>query len=190
MAAHAGVCERVSSGVLQGGPEGEQDRALTAFEEGLGLLSAAVEEAAYRERTWVGRVRCGLVALLGFLDDEPAWSRLLAAGVPVGGPIVALRCEQRTLAVLTALLDDGAPQAVGELMPDPQLTGEFVVAGVFSVIRKRILEDDDEPPLVCLAPSLLAFILTPYGGQALAGAHLADQEEQAGRSSMSGRGAQ
>ena len=55
---------------------------------------------------------------------------------------------------------------------EPELTGEFVVGGVFSVIRSRVSESDGES-LVELAPSLMSFIATPYLGQAAASAELA-----------------
>ena len=44
-----------------------------AFAEGLERLSDAVVEASGREERWLERLRAGLVALLGFLDDEPKW---------------------------------------------------------------------------------------------------------------------
>jgi hypothetical protein len=150
--------------------ESERDGVLVAFEEGLGRLSRTVDEAARRGGSWLERLRAGLVALLGFFDDEPEWSALLVLELPVD-EFEALRCQQRTFGVLTQLLDDGAPLAVGECMVEPQLTAELVVAGVFSVIRKRMLEGEDRP-LVGLAPSLMAFIVMPYLGQAAAGAEL------------------
>ena len=77
-----------------------------------------------------------MVALLGFLDDEPGWGRLLFLDAPLQD-VGALRCEQRVLGVLTGLMDDGSPQVIAELMPEPQLTAELVIGGVFSVVRAR-----------------------------------------------------
>ena len=114
---------------------------LAAFEEGLGRLSGVVERAAGRELRWLDRVRAGLVELLGFLDDEPGWGRVLFFQAPVHGA-AAFRCEQRVLGVLTGLMDDGSPQAIAEIMSEPQLTSEFVIGGVFSVIRTRMLAAD------------------------------------------------
>ncbi len=146
------------------------------FEEGLARLTRVVQQAARREQRWLGRLRCGLVALLGFMDDEPGWARLLFCKAPVESTL-AFRCEQRVLGVLTALLDDGSPQAIGELTPEPQLTAELVIGGVFSVIRARISElDTDRASLVELAPSLTAFIVRPYLGQAVASAELAGDD--------------
>lgn len=141
-----------------------------AFEDGLCRLSATVVQAAGREQRWLGRVRSGLVALLGFLDDEPGWGRLLLFKAPVDAS-VAFRCEQRLLGVLTALLDDGSPQAIAETMTEPHLTAELVSGGVFSVIRAHMAEEGGGP-LVELAPSLMCFIVRPYLGQAAASTEL------------------
>jgi DNA-binding MarR family transcriptional regulator len=154
-----------------------EDCFLAAFEEGLGRLSEVVREAAGREQRWLGRVRAGLVALLGFFDDEPGWGRLLVLQAPLDGE-AALRSQQRVLGVLTVLMDDESPQAFAEIMPDAQLTSELLIGGVFAVIRARMLEVSGDA-LVELAPSLMAFIVRPYLGQAAAAAELM------GRSSVS-----
>jgi DNA-binding MarR family transcriptional regulator len=159
--------------------QGAEDRFLAAFEEGLERLSEAVREAAGREQSWLGRLRTGLVALLGFFDDEPGWGRLLVFQAPLDGA-VALRCQQRVLGVLSMLVDDGGPQAIGEIMPEPWLTAELLLGGVFSVIRARMLEADGAA-LVELAPSLMAFVVRPYLGQAAASAELVGRPAPAGQ---------
>ncbi len=142
-----------------------------AFEQGLARMSDAVQRAAEREERWLDRLRAGLVALLGFLEDEPIHGRsLLFHGVV--DRTVAFRYEQRVSGVLSALLDDGSPQAIAELTPEPQLTAELIVGGVVSVIRARMRADGEEP-LVELAPSLMSFIVVAYLGQATASAELA-----------------
>ena len=145
---------------------------LAAFEEGLARLSGAVERAARGEGRWLDRVRAGLVALLGFLEDEPAWGRLLMLAPPVEDRTLAFRCEQRVLGVLTGLLDDGSPQAMAEIMPDPHLTAELTIGGVFSLIRSR-MAGNIRGSLVELAPPLMSFIVGPYLGAAAARAELA-----------------
>jgi hypothetical protein len=157
-----------------------EERRLAAFEDALGGLSETVGRAAGRERSWLSRVRAGVVALLGFFDDEPQRGRFLIAaeGVRDG---VGLECERRVLGVLSGLLDDGAPQALGELTRDPQLTSELIAGGVFSAVRTCMLERGEggegegagARALVELAPELMAFIVSPYLGQASASAELA-----------------
>jgi len=142
-----------------------------AFDEGLQRLSQSVGAAAAREQSWLERVRSGLVALLGFFDDEPAWAHLLLAESPFTGPHT-LRCEQRLLATLTQLLDCGSPRTPGELAPLPHMTAELLAGGTFTVIRARALENSSET-LVELAPSLMAFIVRPYLGEVAARAELA-----------------
>jgi DNA-binding MarR family transcriptional regulator len=149
----------------------EQNCVQAAFEEGLKRLSRTVDDAAARKGSWLDRLRAGLVAFLGFLDDEPAWGRLLIVDTPVGDGVLGLRCQQRVLGALTSLLDDGAPQTSGELMPEPMLTSEFVVGGAISVIRAQMLKGDGTV-FVGLAPSLMSFIVRPYLGQVAANAEL------------------
>ena len=113
--------------------ENTEERRLRTFEAGLGRLSETVAEAAAREGRWCDRVRAGLVALLGFLEDEPDWTHLLFETLPNGRR--ALARERGAMGVLTALLDDGGPQAIGEIALDPELTAELVAGGVFAVVR-------------------------------------------------------
>jgi AcrR family transcriptional regulator len=175
VAARAGVPQSAFYEFFQS----SEDCFLAAFEEGLGRLSEAVLEAAGCKRRWLERVRAGLVALLGFLEDEPGWGRLLVFQAPLEDA-VALRAQQRVLGVLTALMDDGSPQAIAEIMPEPHLTAELVIGGAFSVIRMRMLEASGGT-LVELAPSLMSFIVRPYLGQAAARAELTGRPLAAGQ---------
>ena len=75
----AGVSQRAFYEVF----ESAEECFSAAFEEGLARLSEAVEQAAAREQRWLDRVRAGLVALLGFLDDEPGWGRVLLFEAPL-----------------------------------------------------------------------------------------------------------
>jgi hypothetical protein len=140
---------------------------LRGFDEGLKRLTSTVWDAAASRQSWLDRVRAGLVAFLGFFDDRPDLGRLLLLDAPTCDGALALRCEQRVLGVLTGLLDDGSPTAVGELMPEPQLVSELVAGGVVAVIRKWMLAPTGER-LVELAPELMVFVVAPYLGQDLA----------------------
>jgi AcrR family transcriptional regulator len=144
---------------------------LAAFDQGLERLSRTVDEAARRERSWLDRLRAGLVAFLGFLDDEPAWGRLLVSNRPITDGIVGLRGQLCVSGVLTSLLDNGAPRAAGERMPEPLLTSEFVVGGAMSVIRAE-MRKGDRAVFVGLAPSLMSFMVRPYLGQVAANTEL------------------
>ncbi len=160
-----------------------------AFEKGLARLSRAVNEAAGGEQSWLERVRSGLVALLGFLDDDPSWARLLVLDTPLS-VAVTLECRQRLHDLLAALLERGAEfsdgrgnsRAVRSPLLSATLGGELIVGGVFSVIRTSMLEGDGGK-LVELAPSLMAFIVAPYLGQAAAQAELEGRSSRVGEAS-------
>ena len=182
---HAGVSESVFDGIFPSVEECYR----AAFEDGLKRLSRVVAEAAVRERSWLERVRSGLVALLGFFDDEPAWARLLLLETPLSGALT-FECSQRLHELLAGLLgsnhadgDYAAGRGGGSPILFATLTGELVVGGVFSAIRTSLLEADGGK-LVELAPSLMAFIVAPYLGRAAA------QAELEGRPSGRGGGAQ
>lgn len=166
MAGRAGVSESVLFEIFSSLEECYRG----AFEAGLDRLSRSVEEAAGRNEAWLERVRLGLVALLGFLDDEPAWARLLLVEAP-GVGMSALHCEQRLLAVLTQLLENGGPRPSSAPAPVSAMTAELVTGGAFAVVRTRALNEPGEA-LVELAPSLMAFIVGPYLGEAAARAEL------------------
>ncbi len=110
--------------------------------------------------------------MLGFCDDHPSWARVLVLDAPVGAG-VTFECRQQLHDVLARLLDHHQPAGIpaGSPQPTPALTDELIVGGVFSVIRTSMLEDG-AGKLVEFAPSLMAFIVTPYLGQAAAQAEL------------------
>jgi AcrR family transcriptional regulator len=149
-----------------------------AFEEGLARLSQAVADATACQQPWLERVRSGLVALLGLFDDEPLWARLLVLETPIS-VATTFECIRKLHNLLGSLLkwsaDDAeycaASRTAGSPILMETLTGELVVGGVLSVIRASMLEQD-RGKLVELAPSLMAFIVTPYLGQAAARAEL------------------
>ncbi len=174
MATRAGVSENVFYEIF---PTAEGCYR-AAFEEGLDRLSRAVGDATAPEQAWLERVRSGLVALLGFFDDEPRWARLLVLETPVDRALT-FECKQRLDEVLARLLERdadlagarGARGGAGSRILLATLTGELIVGGVLSVIRTSIL-DDGAGQLVELAPSLMAFIVAPYLGHAAAQAEL------------------
>ncbi len=143
-----------------------------AYEQGVGQLSRAVATAAGRQDGWLERVRSGLVALLGFFDDHPAWARLLVLEAPVSAD-VSFACRRQLHELLVRLVNNSerAPVPVDAPLLTSALTGELIVGGVFSVVRMTMLEEGDGK-LVELAPSLMAFIVAPYLGQAAARAEL------------------
>jgi AcrR family transcriptional regulator len=147
-----------------------------AYKQGLERLSRAVAATTGHDQSWLERVRSGLVALLGFFDDEPSWARMLVLEGPFGGALT-LEHRRQLYGVLIALLDpDGdqdAPAGSGPRLP--ALSGELVAGGVFSVIRTSMLEDDGGR-LVELAPSLVSFVAAQYSLAATGGEHAPTSE--------------
>jgi len=139
---------------------------LDRFEHALQDLSRTVVDAACGRDDWLCRVRAGLVAFLGFLDDEPGRARLLLEGPQTVDGMLLLGCEQRVLGVLTGLLEGGreALRVDEELLASWSLVDELVAGGAYAVIRARLRECGSHP-LVELAPDLLAFITLPYLAQ-------------------------
>ncbi len=182
MATRAGVSTRIFTEIFATVEECYR----AAFDKGLDRLSRSVAEASARERAWLERVRSGLVALLGFLDDEPSWARLLVIETPISAS-TTFECRRGLHDVLGRLLerspgmadDRAASRAGGTPVLTETLTGELVVGGIFSAIRASMLEDDGRK-LVELAPSLMAFIVAPYLGQVAAQAELEGRPVGAG----------
>jgi AcrR family transcriptional regulator len=90
--------------------ESAEDCILAAFSEGLQRLSEAVLQATRSEERWLARIRVGLVAALGFLEDEPQWAHLLILERPLEG-VCAIECTQRVHDALGAGLaaDEARP---------------------------------------------------------------------------------
>jgi AcrR family transcriptional regulator len=182
VATRAGISERVFSDIFPTVDECYR----SAFVEGLDRLSRTLAEATDREVVWLERVRSGLVAMLGFLDDEPAWARLLVLETPLSGALT-FECRRGLHELVARLLDRGTEVTetfgAGRAVTSPTLlatlTGELVVGGVFSVVRTSML-DRDGGKLVELAPSLMAFIVAPYLGRSVAQAELDGRPSGAG----------
>jgi AcrR family transcriptional regulator len=171
-----------------------EDAYRAAFDEGLQRLSRTVAEASAREAAWLERIRSGLVALLGFFDDEPSWARLLLLETPLNAALT-FSCRRRLHEQLADLIEPdagaggqrGAGRSAGLSMLLATLTGELVVGGVLSVIGASLLEQE-RGKLVELAPSLMAFIVAPYLGQAAAQAELEGRPSRAGETSFAETG--
>jgi AcrR family transcriptional regulator len=162
---------------------------LATFDDAVERAAALVVpayEAGDGTAEWKGRIRAGLQALLGFLDDEPALASLLI--------VDALAAERRVLErrqrVVDALIDavhrgaaahaareDGdrglararagrAPRR-GARRSAARIVAEGLVGAVFAVIHARLLARDTAS-LRALSNPLMATIVLPYLGSAAA----------------------
>ncbi len=143
----------------------------SAYKDGLEHVAHAIVAADDGDHSWLGRLRSRVVALLGFLDDEPSWGRMLVLET-AAGEAPALEPRRQLHDVLIALLglDHDQSAILGSSARSSALTGELVAGAVLSVIQTSMLEDDGTK-LVELAPSLVSFIATQYGRPATAAEH-------------------
>ncbi|HEY5195336.1 MAG TPA: TetR family transcriptional regulator [Solirubrobacteraceae bacterium] len=157
-----------------------EDCFLAAFERALSLARERVLDACEGQGSWCARIRMGLIALLGFLEDEPRLGRVLVHESVAGGSrVLARRAE--TIDLITRAVDEGRGESKGasELSP---LTAEGIVGGALAVIQARLLAHGaahndvrtaHSRPLLELAGPLMSTIVLPYLGPAAARRELA-----------------
>lgn len=166
-----------------------EDCFLAALDQSLAEASRYVLDVYDPAEKWRTRIRSALAGALEFLDDEPAMGRLCVVETLGAG----LRVHQRRLAVLdvvVAAVDEGRKQS-RSAKALPPLTGEGVVGGVLSVLHARLIprarsgrgaarakgtgrakgpgRTGERPdPLLELTGALMAMIVLPYLGPAVA----------------------
>ncbi len=146
------------------------------FEAGLERLSRVVLEAARGGACWLERIGAGVLALLGFLDEEPLWAGLLVLEQPYELPFegaLASESVRRVHSALAVVLEEGRGEVIvgADINPSTALIAELVTLGGLSLIRASMLRQPNTP-LVDLAPLLMSAIVMPYLGR---GAAKADQ---------------
>jgi AcrR family transcriptional regulator len=146
--------------------EDREDCFLAVFEEAVHRAGACAG-VAYNARParWRERVRAGLTALLGFLDDEPGLRALVVVDALAAGPRVLER-RARVLDTLRNIVDEGRKETKPGREPPP-LTAEGIVGAVLAVIHARLLTHKN-PRLIGLLNPLMGMIVLPYLGQAAA----------------------
>ncbi len=146
--------------------DGREACLLATFEDALAQATRVVREAAIGAQSWREQARCGLTALLSFLDGEPGAGCLLVVEA-LGAGHDTLEARRRGIAEIIAFVDRGRLEAKASRQPPPPLTAEGIVGAVFSVIHAR-MSVADSPPLVELTGPLMAMIVQPYLGPAAA----------------------
>jgi AcrR family transcriptional regulator len=138
---------------------------LAALDEALACASERVLDACRSEGEWRDRVRAGLVAFLGLIDEQPMVGRLLVCESLVGGR----RSLERRKRVLTRVVDeiDRGRAEAGAEGDAPPLSAEAVVGGVLAVIHARLTEPS-RGSFVELTGPLMSMIVLPYLGQSAA----------------------
>jgi AcrR family transcriptional regulator/DNA-binding MarR family transcriptional regulator len=165
------------------------------FDGSRDCLSAAVEEALTRARervlpayeaapdAWRDQIRAGLVALLGFFDEQPEMARLLIVEWLAAGP-EGLERRRQVLERIASAVDEGrtltgipkghTPHRGGEAKKSdgpPPLTAEGVVGAVLSILHGRLVRSQSGRLLELTNP-LMGTIVLPYEGAAAAGREL------------------
>lgn len=149
---------------------------LAALDDALALACERVLPAYRAEREWRKRMRGGLVALLGFLDEQPKLGQLLVCeSLSAGRTAVAWRND--VLAELIAAVDEGCAESKRALELS-KLAAEGTVGAVLSILQGS-LEGGKRAPTQFLANQLMAMIVLPYLGSAGARRELAARVELA-----------
>jgi AcrR family transcriptional regulator len=142
---------------------------LDAFDFGMARLESTVLEAASGERTWRGRLRAGLAALLEALDEEPDVGRALVVEVhTAGGEALARRME--VLARIASFVDQARAEIADGDSP-PSLASEGIVAGIHALIHSRLASGADGG-FRDLLPEFMYFAVLPYFGPEAASAEM------------------
>ena len=141
-----------------------EDCFLAALDQSIARASEYVREVFEPEARWIVRIRTALIALLEFVEDEPAMARLCILETLGAGRKVH---ERRALVLepVIAAVDEGRGESKSATALPP-LTGEGIVGGVLSVLHARLLEGDPHP--LELTGSLMGMIALPYLGPAAA----------------------
>jgi AcrR family transcriptional regulator len=149
---------------------------LAAFNEGASRAIGYVSDTYDPGVKWADRIRSALVALLQFLDLEPAVGRLLIVE-SLGAGRLALERRQRLLAQAIDAVQEGQDQ-VKDGVEVPLLAAEGVVGGALSIIHARLGAssmsagarspgggDHVGDSLIGLVNPLMSMIVLPYQGK-------------------------
>ncbi len=135
---------------------------LAAAELGLERAGRTVLAAYDSEPRWLDAIKAALVALLAYLEREPALGRLLVVYSMSGGEQV-LRRRVEVLGVLAAAVDRGRLEGPADRQQLPEVIAEGVVGAVLAVLQNRLLADE-HAAVMDLFGSLVSIIVLPYLG--------------------------
>jgi AcrR family transcriptional regulator len=147
-----------------------EDCFLAALDQSLACASEYVLDAYEPAEKWHLRIRAALIALLEFLEDEPAMGRLCIVETLGAGRKVHER-RLRALDAVIAVVDEGRRESKGATALPP-LTAEGVVGGVLSVLHARLVPHSGagevRDSLLELTGPLMGMIVLAYLGPAAA----------------------
>jgi AcrR family transcriptional regulator len=135
------------------------------FDDALGVAEASVLPAVREQHGWLARLRAGVNAFMSFLDEQPQLGRLLVCDSLSGGKALA-DWRAQVVARLVAFVDEGRDQGPkGGEVPAMQAAGS--VGGVLAILQ-NLLAGEEAVSFSELASSLVAMIVMPYLGRAVA----------------------
>jgi AcrR family transcriptional regulator len=156
----------VSSGSFHDAFPDREACLLAAFELGVSRAGRQVLAAYDAESRWLDAIKAGLVALLAFLEDEPALGRLLIFHSMSGGEQV-LRRRVEVLEALAAAVDRGRMEGPADRRQPPAVIAEGVVGAVLAILQNRLLADESTT-VMDLFGSLVSIVVLPYLGSGVA----------------------
>jgi hypothetical protein len=116
---------------------------------------------------WRVRIRAGLVALLGFFDEQPHLARFLLVEWLASGSR-SLEHRRLVLERIASVVDEGCMVKPGGGSGPPELAAEGVVGAVASVLHARVARSQPTGALIELVNPLMGMIVLPYLGAAAA----------------------
>jgi AcrR family transcriptional regulator len=139
---------------------------LAAFDLGVQRAGERMVAAYDAEPRWLDAIKAALAAFLRFLEEEPAFGRLLVVSSMSGGEQV-LRHRVKVLGALAAEVDRGRLEGPTGRQQPPAVVAEGVVGAVLAVVQNRLLADDGGA-VMDLFGSLVGIIVLPYLGVGVA----------------------
>jgi AcrR family transcriptional regulator len=131
----------------------------------VGRIAAELATADLDELSWRERIRAGLRTILSFLDRDPVLARVCLVHTLRAGAAVQERREL-ILAQLAGAVDEGRLHGTrGEACS--ALTAEGLVGAALTILCTRLCRRDHEP-LTSLLGELMALLVLPYLGPAVA----------------------
>ena len=134
--------------------------AAAAFAQATAEARSLVREAYVGEASWCEGVRSAMCSLLVAMDEKPALAWMFFVDAFAAGETVMAQHTQ-VLADLAREIDH-ARTIEGSRQP-PQLAAEGVVGSIVAVLRRRVLEQSEEPLTSLLGP-LMSVVVLPYFG--------------------------
>jgi AcrR family transcriptional regulator len=142
---------------------------LAALDDAIEQIAVAVLPAYESERTWQGRMRAGLTAMLTYIDEQPGPAALCVVD-SLGAGAAALERRARAVEALVDAVDSGRREAKG-VRGLNRVTAEGVVGAVLGILHTRLREADPKP-LLPLRGQLMSMVVLPYFGPEAAAAEL------------------